>query len=173
MHARPWHYQCRIGSLHPLFLVTEVSISSCSVGRKYGEHLSAPVTPCRMLVSVRMKLSWEGGAANSWAKVKAVNTKADSQGSSGRAVSIYYTADKRIPRRCFQLWNNSSTLGMNKLQSQVRSVQCLRVLLALCLQLMKREGDFSGFLPRQKKKQGGRREGNKIKTRSQPGSKQI
>lgn len=48
---------------------------------------------------------------------------------------------------------------MNKLQSQVRGVHWLRVLLALCLQLMKREGEFSGFLPRQKKQGRGEEEG--------------
>lgn len=43
---------------------------------------------------------------------------------------------------------------MNKLQSQVRGIHWLGVLLPLCLQLMKREGEFSGILQRQKK-QGG------------------
>lgn len=138
-------------------------------GKKYG---AAPVCPndratlCRMPVSVRMKLcpgrEEPRAAANSWAEIKALNTKAASQGSNSRAVGIYYTTDKRIPRRCFQLRNNSYTLGMNKLQSQVRGVHWLRVLLSLCLQLMKREREFSGFLPRQKKE--GRGGGTRLET---------
>lgn len=149
-------------------------ISSCRVGRNMVQHLSALATEWRC-VGCWFRSGWnyvrEGrsprAVANSWAKIKAVNTKAGSQGSNSRAVSIYYTADKRIPRRCFQLRNNSCTLGMNKLQSQVRGVHWLRVLLSLCLQLMKREGEFSGFLPRQKKGE------NKIKNRPRLGSKQI
>lgn len=64
-------------------------------GKKYGEHLCVPmtVTLCRMLVLVRMKLSPASGEPQSSCKQlsqdKSVNTKADSQGSSGRAVSIY------------------------------------------------------------------------------------
>lgn len=149
-------------------------ISSCRVGRNAERHLSA-LTCC---VGCWFRSGWnyvlEGrsrrAVANSWAKIKAVNTKAGLQGSNSRAVSIYYTTDKRIPRRCFQLQNNSYTLGMNKLQSQVRGVHWLRVLLSLCLQLMKREGELSGFLPRQKKKSKGE---NKIKNRPRLGSKQI
>lgn len=150
--------------LHTLFYITEVMISSCRAGRNMVQHLSA-LTREQRCVGCRFRSGWnyvlEGrsprAAANSWAKIKALNTTAASQGSNSRAVGIHYTTDKRIPRRCFQLRNNSYTLGMNKLQSQVRGVHWLRVLLSLCLQLMKREGEFSGFLPRQKK-EGGRRD---------------
>lgn len=136
-------------------------LSSCRVGGNMVRHLSARVPEWRC-VGWWFRSGWNyvlkgrspRAVANSWAKIKAINTEAGSQGSISRAVSIYYSTDKRIPRRCFQLRNNSYTLGMNKLQSQVRGVRWLRVLLSLCLQLRKREGEFSGFLLRQKKLRG-------------------
>lgn len=160
--------------LHPLLYITEAMISSCRVGRNMMQHLSALRTGW-CCVGCWFRSVWnyvlEGrsprAVANSWARIKAVNTKAGSQGSNHWALSIYYTTDKRIPRRCFKLWNNSCTLGMNKLQSQVRGVHCLRVLLSLRLQLMKGEREFPDILPRQKL---GR---NKTKNRPRLGSKQI
>lgn len=102
--------------------------------------------------------------------MKAGGITAASPGSNSRATRIYYPADKRIPRRCFQLRNNNYTLGRNKLQSKRCSLAWSFVIVTFA---MKEKGGRVLRNPAETKKKKKVRGKMKLKTSPKLGAKQI